>query len=78
MNSLVFAALVLVAAACGGKSKGASDPSAATCCCAAGDLREVVSETVCQERGGTCDPAETCDAGEPDESGGGEVDDTNY
>lgn len=71
----------LVVAACGGKSKPAGDPVAATCCCAsADDGREIVSDTVCEERGGACEPAETCEATDPspDGDGGGGSDPDDY
>ena len=70
---LLASALALALAACGGKSKPAGDPTATTCCCASGDGNEVVAETVCQERGGSCEPTETCEATDPsiDTDGGG-------
>jgi hypothetical protein len=74
--AILVAGLALVA--CGGTTRATSELAGATCCCVAGDLREVVADTVCQERGGSCDPAETCDAADPDEAGADEVDDSAY
>jgi hypothetical protein len=73
-------ASALAVAACGGKTKSTSDPTAAACCCASGEGREIVADTVCEERGGTCEPAETCEATDPspDGDGGGGSDPDDY
>jgi hypothetical protein len=71
---LLASVLALALAACGGKSKPSAEPTAATCCCVGGgDANEIVAETVCTERGGTCEPTETCEATDPsiDNDGGG-------
>jgi hypothetical protein len=78
-RALVMLVAVLAIAGCGGKAKPADDPSSATCCCASGDGREVVVDAVCEERGGTCDPVETCEAADPDDgSGDGDSDHDDY
>jgi hypothetical protein len=78
MNRAVLAAAVLAAAACGGKAKSTTDLSASTCCCSSEDRRDVIGEVACEERGGTCEPAETCDAADPDERGDGGSDPDDY
>jgi hypothetical protein len=79
MRFFLVATVLAAVAACGGKAKPAADPTSATCCCTASDGREVVTDTVCDERGGTCDPAETCEATDSspgdDENGSSDPDD---